>query len=489
MSRLRHNLVANLGGQAWAMLMGIAFVPVYVRVLGIEAYGLIGFFLSLQVFLSILDLGLSSTLSRELARLRHTGSSPDGPRDLLRTLEWIYWPTGLLIAAASWAGSGAIAAHWLHPVTLDQAHAARAIALLGLSFGLQWPWSCYAGGFRGIERQVRLNALSTFFATLRHGGAALVLLYASPRLEAFLWWQVGVSLLQSLAFRSALWHTLPAGSRPAAFSAAQLRALRAFASGLALISVTSFLLTQSDRLLLATLLPLDELGYYTLAATLAAAMGSIAAPFVSALFPRFSGLVARGDEPQLLRLYHRGTQLLVLLVAPVACFVAAFSNDILRLWTGDALVAARSGLLLAVLAAGTGLNMLLSLPYALQLAHGRTRLALRLNIASVALAVPAIWVFGSRFGGIGAACVWLGLNIAYVMVGVPLMHRATIGLRFRDWWRRDVQPPLLAAVAVVTLARLALPTDATRLGLLLLLGATAAIALAASALAANASRP
>ena len=50
--------------------MGFVFVPVYISYLGIEAYGLIGLFATLQAWLSLLDLGLSPTLNREMARLR-----------------------------------------------------------------------------------------------------------------------------------------------------------------------------------------------------------------------------------------------------------------------------------------------------------------------------------------------------------------------------------------------------------------------------------
>ncbi len=50
-------------------MMSLAFVPVYIKLLGIEAYGLIGFFLTLVAILSLLDLGLGTTLNRRLAQL------------------------------------------------------------------------------------------------------------------------------------------------------------------------------------------------------------------------------------------------------------------------------------------------------------------------------------------------------------------------------------------------------------------------------------
>ena len=48
---LKRNLIANYLGQGWTALMGLAFIPLYIKYLGIEAYGLIGIFALLQGWL------------------------------------------------------------------------------------------------------------------------------------------------------------------------------------------------------------------------------------------------------------------------------------------------------------------------------------------------------------------------------------------------------------------------------------------------------
>jgi O-antigen/teichoic acid export membrane protein len=72
MSSLRYNLVANFGGSAWTALMGFLFVPLYIKFIGIEAYGLIGLFFVMQALFAVMDMGLSATASREIARLYRT---------------------------------------------------------------------------------------------------------------------------------------------------------------------------------------------------------------------------------------------------------------------------------------------------------------------------------------------------------------------------------------------------------------------------------
>ena len=50
-------------------LMSFAFVPLYIRFMGMEGYGLIGVFTTMLAIFALLDLGLGLTVNRELARL------------------------------------------------------------------------------------------------------------------------------------------------------------------------------------------------------------------------------------------------------------------------------------------------------------------------------------------------------------------------------------------------------------------------------------
>ena len=65
MISLKRNIIANLAGSGWVALMSFTFIPFYIHFMGIESYGLVGFFMSLQAVLFILDLGLTATAANE----------------------------------------------------------------------------------------------------------------------------------------------------------------------------------------------------------------------------------------------------------------------------------------------------------------------------------------------------------------------------------------------------------------------------------------
>src|SRR5437773_11955991 len=100
MNRLAVNILANLAGQGWSIIISLFVIPLYIKLLGIEAYGLIGFYVMLQALSQALDLGLSPTINREIARYSGRTEKPGAVRDLLRTPELGEWAigSGLVVA-------------------------------------------------------------------------------------------------------------------------------------------------------------------------------------------------------------------------------------------------------------------------------------------------------------------------------------------------------------------------------------------------------
>ena len=196
MTQIKRNIIANFVGHIWMAVVSIVFIPIYIHFLGIEAYGLIGFSASLLVMLSVLDLGLGGTINRELAKLSVHPDKAQEMRNLVRTIEIIYWSVALVIGATIVLLSGFIANHWLQTNQLSPKIVERAIMVMGLTCALQWPTSLYSAGLSGLQRQVLLNSIVVVISTVRALGAILVLWAISSTIQAFFFWQAGANLLQ-----------------------------------------------------------------------------------------------------------------------------------------------------------------------------------------------------------------------------------------------------------------------------------------------------
>ncbi len=449
--KIKHNILANLLGRGWVMLMALAFVPLYIAFLGIESYGIIGFYTTLSAVFSILDLGIGTTLNRELARRSVDPDQAQEMRDLVRTLEIIYWGIAVLIGLLVILLAPFIARHWLQGEHLPQSTIEQAIMLMGLVMVVQWPIMFYSGGLNGLQHQVLNNVLASGVATLRGAGAVLVLWLVSPTLEAYFLWQIAVSLLGVVLTGFFLWRRLPKGAGPPRFRFDQFRSVWRFAAGMSGISIVSLLLVQTDKFLLSTLLPLKMFGYYTLASSVAAASVFLVAPIVTAILPKFSQIVAVGDETGLAKLYHQASQLASVAIIPPVLMVVFFSYDLLYLWTGSLTTTQNTFILVSLLAIGYGLNGLMYMPYTLQLASGWPGLALKINTVAVLVLVPALFFIVPRYGAIGAALVWGGLNLGYLTIGIYLMHRRLLVNEKWSWYKVDVLAPLAVALLAVSL--------------------------------------
>ncbi len=485
MSIVRRNIVANAAGSVWALLVSLAAVPFYIRFLGIEAYGLIGVFLSLSAIFSLLDLGLRATLNRKLAQLSAQPGNAQEMRDLLRTLELIYWGIGIAIGISVVLMAPIVAAYWINPQQISTDAASRALTMIGLVIAGQWPLALYSGGMMGLQKQVTLNVTASIFATVRSFGAVLVLWQVAPTLDALFTWFIVTSLAETMVTAALLWRSLPASSARATFRWGLLVGLWRFAAGMTGISVLSVILTQLDKVILSSVLTLEAFGYYTLAWRVAAALYSLSGPINTAFFPRFSQLAVSGDQRELSRLYHRGCQLTSSVLLPVAVVLALYAHDFLYLWTIDPRIAVQSGPVLSLLTIGMALSGLMGLPAVLQFAHGWTRLVFIFNSVAVLVLAPMIYLMSTRYGGEGAAWVWLMLNLAYVLLMLPIMHRRLLSGELRGWFIVDTGGPLVAALVVAGLWKLMTGTPSTYAAILINLFCVSLLTAIAAGLAAS----
>jgi O-antigen/teichoic acid export membrane protein len=458
MSRVKTNYFANLAGSGWAALVGLACTPLYIRFIGMEAYGLIGFYFLLQGVIQILDLGLSPTMNREMARYSALPGREGEARDFVRTLEVGYWAIGILIGCAVWYSAPYIATHWIRAGNISPLEVRRAVTIMGALTALQWPLTFYHGGLLGLQRQVLHNGITIATSTLSGGGALLVLWLVSPTISAFFTWQIAVSLLQVGVTTFALWRCLPKSGHTARFDPGITRNIWRFAAGMSGITITALMLTQLDKVILSKMLTLKSFGYYILAGVVGNGLsGILIAPMFNTIFPRFSALVAAGDEKSLLAMYHGSTQVMAVMILPAAAVIAVFSPEIMLLWTGSPEIATNTASIVSILVGGTALNGLMNLPYALQLSHGWTRIGLAINAMFILTIVPAIVFMTMNYGAAGAASVWLGLNGIYMAIGVPLTHRRLLkGEAFR-WFAKDVGIPLAGSLTIAGIARLIFP--------------------------------
>lgn len=441
---LSRNLLAGLANSIWSALIGLAVVPFYLKYLGIEAYGLIGFFVTTQALLSLLDMGMAPTINREVARCSASGDLKEAGK-LLHTLAVVYWSIAAIIAVFIVALAPWIAEYWLQSKQLSPQTISHAVMLMGLVVACRWPIGLYQGALIGAQRLTISSGINMTMVTIGSVGAVAVLAFVSPTIEAFFIWQACLGLVYAITMRLAAWRIIGKLNQ-IKFDVDKLKSVWRFTAGMSGIGLTALVFTQLDKVILSKILGLEEFGHYMLATVVVSGLYVLVTPLFNVMYPRFSALVVTGETEKLIDLYRLGTRMLATVLFPIAMVLAVFAEDLVLVWTGNSSIASNVAPVISLLVIGSALNGVMYFPYALQLAYGQTWIPLTINVTLMFFMVPLIIYLAQEYGALGGAMAWLISEVVYVMLGPWLTHRYILkGLGSR-WIFQDVGMPLALSI-------------------------------------------
>jgi O-antigen/teichoic acid export membrane protein len=437
------NIASNLLGNGVSAVLGIVFVPIYIKYIGTEGYGLMGLFATVQSAFYLLDLGLSTTLNRELARFSANILENKGKMlDTTRSFEVAFWGVAILGAVGSIIVSYFLAQYWVKPTHFSREEVFFYFTLLSISFMLFLPRGLYAGGLLGLQQHFAMNIATITGATVKYIGALLVLIFIEATPRAFFGWQIFASLFQTVLMAFVLWYYLPGSFFKAQFNLEILRGGKKFALGLTGISLTALVLTQMDKVILSKILTLEQFGYYTFASVIGLGLFQLIAPIFQTYFPKISKDFATGNTAQLAQTYHQASKIMAIALIPLASVLCFFSKPIIQIWTNNEDLVENTYLIAAILTLGTALNGLVNIPYTLSLAGGRPDLAVKTNIVLIFLLVPLTILGANWYGGVGASMGWLNLNILYILFFINIVHKRFLTTEKTAWFLKDILPVL-----------------------------------------------
>lgn len=447
---LKKNILANYASQFYVTLIGIVILPLYIKYMGAEAYGLVGFFAMLQAWFMLLDMGLTPTMARETSRFRGGATDALSYRRLVRALEGVFLVVALAGGTAMFVASGYIAHDWLQASQLPIAEVQTAVQLMAIIIAMRWMCGLYRGVISGSERLVWLGGYNSMIATLRFVAVLPVLMFVGVTPTIFFSFQFGVAVIELaglLFYAYRLLPDIPKGQQ-LPWNWSPLKPVLKFSLTIAFTSSVWVLITQTDKLMLSKILPLADYGYFTMAVLVAGGIVLLIGPVTGAIMPRMVKLVAEGDQAGFIRIYRQATQLVAVIAGAASITLAYCAEPLLWAWTGNHTIAHQAAPILILYAVGNGILAVAGFPYLLQYAKGDLRLHLIGNALFVVLLVPAIIWAASQYGGVGAGYVWLILNLLTFVAWVPLVHRKFApGLNFR-WFIQDILMIYMAGAIV-----------------------------------------
>ena len=449
---LKKNTLANFLGQFYIMFIGIFMLPFYLKYLGAEAYGLVGFFTVFMSWMALLDLGLSTTLARETAKLKDKINGLFELKRMTLSIEVFFVIISIIVFSAMFFGSTWVSIHWLEVKELSYETVESTIKIMAFLLVLRWFIGLYQGVIIGFEHHVWLNIYKIIFATIKFLGAFLLIVFITKEIVHFFYFQVVVAIFEFLVIKFKIDSYMNISEKVLP-SFIVLKQIAPFALSIAYTSSMWVFITQLDKLMLSHYLPLKEYGFYSLVILVSGAILQIFYPIGQAILPRMTSLLSNGQEKEMFVLYHKATQIVSIVVFSVGGIIAAFSYELLYSWTGNIEASQWGAPILFWYALGNVSVSLLSFQFYMQYAYGNLKYHVKGNTYFGFVQIMVVILSVYFYGALGAALTWFGLQTFFLLWWPGFIHSKFAPNIHNDWIFKDISPILLMSVMYLWLLK------------------------------------
>jgi len=451
MPSVKFNAIANYFGQGYTIAVMIICTPLYLQYLGAESYGLVGFFMIMQNWLNLLDMGLSATLCRQVSFARGQIFGFKQFNNLLRSFEIIFIALAIIIALAVYFKSNWLAYKWIKAVLLNPESISYCISIMGIIIGLRFFSTLYRGGIIGFEDQIWLNKAVVAITSLKYIGAFLILAYISNDIELFFEYQLVIAVLEVGILGSRFYYDLP----PSIISKKWFKIdwrffheMLPFSMSITYTSAIQIIVSQFDKLLLSGLLSLKIFGYFSIITIISGGVISLSIPIFIAFQPRITMLAARESIDEMISLYIDMTQIVTWVVFSTAMLIVVYPQEILYSLTGDNRTYIWGGEVLQWYVLGSSAYVMGSCQYYLQNAFGKLRLYVIGMTLSLMVQAPLIYFVTTKYGAIGASQLWFVFSLIWFFGFTLVVHSKFIPRFHFKWLFKDMLPILLCITAL-----------------------------------------
>ncbi len=394
---LARSTLLNMSGFLVPIVVQLVTVPLYIKVIGVERYGVMALVWLLLGYFGFFDLGFGLAISSRIAGLSKSTSE---------ARERVFWTGTCLSILTGLVGGGilSIVAEQLFGHILAVPHGLFAetkasLPLLMIALPVVTGISALSGALQGREAFGPMN-LSQVTGSILYQIFPLIVGMVSPTLPGLVAGAIAGRLVTMAMLYVFCLRRVPARAFPRV-TRSEVLPLLGFGGWVTLTGVISPMLTVFDRFVIGSITGMAAVTAYTLPYNLVMRMSSLTSAFQNALFPRFAMI----EAVQANALLYDAIRIVSCLMAPVLIAGLVIMRPFLSIWIGPELAdtAVPVGQILTL---GLWANTMAFIPYGYLQSRGRPDLPAKFHVAELFVYAPALYFLTMRFGVVGAAWAW-----------------------------------------------------------------------------------
>ena len=399
---IRKDTAYNLLGAVLPMVVTLATVPAYIRIVGDERYGVLAIVWAFLGYFSVFNLGLATATAQRIASLGRsaheevastfwTALAINGALGLLGGL--IFWPVSLYFFGNVFRIDAALRVEIL-----------PSLFLLSLAVPLA-TLSCAVGGaLTGQAKFFEINIISATSTVLMQIIPLIVAWANGPNLY---WLLASIILIRFITVSTYGWRCRVHVTRglPARISRDEARRLISFGGWVTVSAIVSPLLGTLDRFIIGGTMGAKAVAYYTVPFQIAERSAILPETLCTALFPRLAE-TCRVERNNLADLAIRSVMAVMTPLMLIALFLI---EPFLRLWIGPDFAANAHGTA-QILLLGFWISAIARVPNALLLAAGRPDLTAKFQLLELAPYIALLYT-GFQIWALPGAALAFALRI------------------------------------------------------------------------------
>ena len=337
------NVLANLIGSAILIILPTICLPLYLKVLGEEKYGLFTLYFIIIIYFRVLDFGLTATFNRYVSLNYNSQNGKKFIRNLLKNYEIIFFILSLIIFLLIFFLNDFFSTKWIISTNLSVESISYSLLLISLIVGLRFYLTLYRAGINGFEIQVWLNAIRVFYELISIFGGLIFFYVVNYFFEfkiyyLFLYF-IFFNIFELLILRIKILNLINIPNNFLNFSFEPF--IKTYKAMIFLGTTGSlwFLVFTFDRLIFSRILNLTEYGYYVSVTVLSTTCLLVAVTINTALLPRITNLFSLNNINKFKSTYKSGFCLNLCFASSITIILCLYAEEILIVWTGNSYLA------------------------------------------------------------------------------------------------------------------------------------------------------
>jgi O-antigen/teichoic acid export membrane protein len=412
--RLAAQVAGSAGAQIWLALLGIFTTPFVLRGLGAAAYGIFALVSVVSAHLSNLELGFGTATIRYLARAR-AGGDRRAEQAVLDTSLAVFVAGGALAGTLLFLAAPYLVTSFFHVPPDLQTAALLAFRLGALILLASFLTSFFSAALQAMGRFDWLNTSRTVFGTAASVGAVGTVALGGGLPQVFAV-QTGVSLVSCAVLGFAVVRLRGAGIRPRV-ERVTLKEMAGFGLVLFLAGIAYQWMVNGPPVVLAARVSTAEIPSFSIPHTILQKLAMLVASASVVFFPFASAASTERDRALLSAVFRSHVRLTVLVMGPIAAYLAVYARPLLSAWVSPAF-AETAAPCLQVLAVAALVLSLSGPPADVARALGRPRWVLVYTTSVAVLGVGLSLLLVDSYRTFGAA---LAVLLSLALATAPLL--------------------------------------------------------------------